>query len=127
MRVKAAISNILVLLCLICAVSLEGANAAETAKIHRTGVGSPNAFLFVAGVEKRFYADNGIDALTIMAQPQVGVQGLIGGTSTSAKSLVRRRPRSCVARRLRSSWFLIKTTVLALQRSGDQTPERSQR
>ena len=36
--------------------------------------------MFVAGVEKRFYAENGIDALTIMAQPQVGVQGLIGGS-----------------------------------------------
>ena len=48
--------------------------------MHRTGIGSPNAFIFVAGVDKGFYRDNGIDALTIMAQPQVGVQGLIGGS-----------------------------------------------
>jgi len=77
---KEAVSNILIVLCLICVVSLVGVNAAETAKIHRTGVGSPNAFLFVAGVEKGFYGANGIDALTVMAQPQVGVQGLIGGS-----------------------------------------------
>jgi NitT/TauT family transport system substrate-binding protein len=56
------------------------ATAAETAKVHRTGVGSPNAFIFVAGVEKGFYASNGLDTLTIMAQPQIGVQGLIGGS-----------------------------------------------
>lgn len=54
--------------------------AADTAKVHRTGVGSPNAFLFVAGVDKGFYAANGLDTLTIMAQPQVGVQGLVSGS-----------------------------------------------
>jgi ABC-type nitrate/sulfonate/bicarbonate transport system substrate-binding protein len=79
-RTKSAISNILLVSLLLYAVSFDGATAAETAKVHRTGVGSPNAFLFVAGVEKSFYADNGIDALTIMAQPQVGVQGLISGS-----------------------------------------------
>ena len=80
MGTKTSIANILVVSFLICAVLFEGAPAAETAKVHRTGVGSPNAFIFVAGVEKGFYADNGIDALTIMAQPQVGVQGLISGS-----------------------------------------------
>ena len=39
--------------------------------MHRTGIGSPNAFIFVAGMEKGFYKDNGLDTLTIMAQPQV--------------------------------------------------------
>ena len=57
-----------------------GALAVDTAKVHRTGIGSPNAFLFVAGVDKGFYRDQGLDTLTIMAQPQVGVQGLIGGS-----------------------------------------------
>ena len=32
------------------------------------------------GSDKGFYKDNGLDTLTIMAQPQVGVQGLIGGS-----------------------------------------------
>ncbi len=62
------------------AVSIGAAVAADTAKVHRTGIGSPNAFIFVAGVDRGFYRDNGIDALTIMAQPQAGVQGLIGGS-----------------------------------------------
>ena len=53
---------------------------AEIAKVHITGIGSPNAFMFVAGVDKGFYKDNGLDTLTIIAQPQVGVQGLIGGS-----------------------------------------------
>jgi len=57
-----------------------GAVPLDTAKVHRTGIGSPNAFLFVAGVDKGFYKDQGLDTLTIMAQPQVGVQGLIGGS-----------------------------------------------
>ena len=56
------------------------AATAETAKVHRTGIGSPNAFLFVAGIDKGFYKENGLDTLTIMAQPQIGVQGLIGGS-----------------------------------------------
>ena len=77
---KTVIANVWVMSVLICAVSLTDAIAADTAKVHRTGVGSPNAFIFVAGVEKGFYKDNGLDALTIMAQPQVGVQGLIGGS-----------------------------------------------
>jgi ABC-type nitrate/sulfonate/bicarbonate transport system substrate-binding protein len=55
-------------------------NAADVARVHRTGVGSPNAFIFVAGVDKGFYKDHGLETLTIMAQPQVGVQGLIGGS-----------------------------------------------
>lgn len=80
MRTKAIIASFVVASVLICAVSVPGASAAETAKVHRTGVGSPNAFIFVAGVEKGFYAANGLDALTIMAQPQVGVQGLISGS-----------------------------------------------
>ena len=65
---------------LVCAVSIPGAISADIAKVHRTGIGSPNAFIFVAGVDKGFYRDNGLDTLTIMAQPQVGVQGLIGGS-----------------------------------------------
>ena len=65
---------------LICAVSLRAVLSADIAKVHRTGIGSPNAFILAAGVDKGFYRDNGIDALTIMAQPQVGVQGLIGGS-----------------------------------------------
>jgi NitT/TauT family transport system substrate-binding protein len=67
-------------LVLVSAVSTQVAVAADTAKVHRTGIGSPNAFIFVAGVDKGFYKDNGLDTLTIMAQPQVGVQGLIGGS-----------------------------------------------
>jgi ABC-type nitrate/sulfonate/bicarbonate transport system substrate-binding protein len=77
---KTIIATFVVASVLICMTSLTGASAAETAKVHRTGVGSPNAFIFVAGVEKGFYAANGLDALTIMAQPQVGVQGLISGS-----------------------------------------------
>lgn len=80
MRTKTIIANFVLVSVLICAGSLPGASVAETAKVHRTGVGSPNAFIFVAGVEKGFYAANGLDTLTIMAQPQVGVQGLIGGS-----------------------------------------------
>ena len=80
MRTITAVANVWLMSVLICAVSLPGAGAADPAKVHRTGVGSPNAFIFVAGVEKGFYKDNGLDALTIMAQPQVGVQGLIGGS-----------------------------------------------
>jgi NitT/TauT family transport system substrate-binding protein len=72
--------NFLAILFLICAGSVAGALAAETAKVHRTGIGSPNAFIFVAGIDKGFYKDNGLDTLTIMAQPQIGVQGLIGGS-----------------------------------------------
>jgi ABC-type nitrate/sulfonate/bicarbonate transport system substrate-binding protein len=79
-RTKTVIANFVFVSVLICAVLLPGASAADTAKVHRTGVGSPNAFIFVAGVEKGFYAANGLDALTIMAQPQVGVQGLISGS-----------------------------------------------
>jgi ABC-type nitrate/sulfonate/bicarbonate transport system substrate-binding protein len=67
-------------LILICAGSVPVAIAADTAKVRRTGIGSPNAFILVAGVDKGFYKDNGIDTLTIMAPPQVGVQGLIGGS-----------------------------------------------
>jgi ABC-type nitrate/sulfonate/bicarbonate transport system substrate-binding protein len=69
-----------VLLMLLLAGFVPGALAVDTAKVHRTGIGSPNAFLFVAGVDKGFYRDQGLDTLTIMAQPQVGVQGLIGGS-----------------------------------------------
>jgi ABC-type nitrate/sulfonate/bicarbonate transport system substrate-binding protein len=72
--------NIWFLVVLLGAVSIEAAVAADTAKVHRTGIGSPNAFIFVAGVDRGFYRDNSIDALTIMAQPQAGVQGLIGGS-----------------------------------------------
>lgn len=80
MKANTMIANFVLASALMCAVSLAGARAAETVKVHRTGVGSPNAFIFVAGVEKGFYAANGLDALTIMAQPQVGVQGLISGS-----------------------------------------------
>jgi ABC-type nitrate/sulfonate/bicarbonate transport system substrate-binding protein len=79
-RAKTVVFNFLAIFLLICAGSIPGALAAETAKVHRTGIGSPNAFIFVAGIEKGFYKDHGLDALTIMAQPQVGVQGLIGGS-----------------------------------------------
>lgn len=65
---------------LICAISSHVVIAADIAKVHRTGIGSPNAFIFVAGVDKGFYKDHGLDTLTIMAQPQAGVQGLIGGS-----------------------------------------------
>ena len=74
------VSKFLASFLLICAWSIPDALAAETAKVHRTGIGSPNAFIFVAGIEKGFYKDHGLDTLTIMAQPQVGVQGLIGGS-----------------------------------------------
>jgi ABC-type nitrate/sulfonate/bicarbonate transport system substrate-binding protein len=67
-------------LILVCIVSIRASLAADIAKVHRTGIGSPNAFIFVAGVDKGFYKDQGLDTLTIMAQPQVGVQGLIGGS-----------------------------------------------
>jgi NitT/TauT family transport system substrate-binding protein len=67
-------------LILVCVVSIRASFAADIAKVHRTGIGSPNAFIFVAGVDKGFYKDHGLDTLTIMAQPQVGVQGLIGGS-----------------------------------------------
>lgn len=67
-------------LILVCVVSIRASLAADIAKVHRTGIGSPNAFIFVAGVDKGFYKDHGLDTLTIMAQPQVGVQGLIGGS-----------------------------------------------
>ena len=78
---KSLVGNLVVVSLLIGTISLpQRANAAETVKVHRTGVGSPNAFIFVAGVEKGFYTANGLDVLTIMAQPQVGVQGLIGGS-----------------------------------------------
>jgi ABC-type nitrate/sulfonate/bicarbonate transport system substrate-binding protein len=79
-RAKTVVFNFLGIFLLICAGSIPGALAAETAKVHRTGIGSPNAFIFVAGIEKGFYKDHGLDTLTIMAQPQVGVQGLIGGS-----------------------------------------------
>jgi ABC-type nitrate/sulfonate/bicarbonate transport system substrate-binding protein len=79
-RAKTVVFNFLAIFLLICAGSIPGALTAETAKVHRTGIGSPNAFIFVAGIEKGFYKDHGLDTLTIMAQPQVGVQGLIGGS-----------------------------------------------
>jgi ABC-type nitrate/sulfonate/bicarbonate transport system substrate-binding protein len=79
-RAKKVFSNLLMAFILICASSPPAAEAAETAKVHRTGIGSPNAFIFVAGIDKGFYKDQGLDTLTIMAQPQVGVQGLIGGS-----------------------------------------------
>ncbi len=80
MRAKKVIANFLMVFIFLCAVSVPRAIAADTAKVHRTGIGSPNAFIFVAGIDKGFYKDNGLDTLTIMAQPQVGVQGLIGGS-----------------------------------------------
>ncbi|MGH7931035.1 MAG: ABC transporter substrate-binding protein, partial [Candidatus Binatia bacterium] len=80
MRTKNNFSSFWIIIVLLCFISVEAAIAADTAKVHRTGVGSPNAFIFVAGVEKGFYKDNGLDTLTIMAQPQVGVQGLISGS-----------------------------------------------
>jgi ABC-type nitrate/sulfonate/bicarbonate transport system substrate-binding protein len=80
MRTKAMFFYFWLMFVLICAISFRAAIAADTAKVHRTGIGSPNAFIFVAGVDKGFYKDNGLDALTIMAQPQAGVQGLIGGS-----------------------------------------------
>ena len=80
MRIKTIFFNFWLVFVLSCAVSIRGVIAADTAKVHRTGIGSPNAFIFVAGVDKGFYKDNGLDALTIMAQPQAGVQGLIGGS-----------------------------------------------
>ena len=80
-RAKKALSNFLMMFISLCAGSLSVSIAADPAKVHRTGIGSPNAFIFVAGIDKGFYKDNGLDTLTIMAQPQVGVQGLIGGVS----------------------------------------------
>lgn len=80
MRTKTILLTFCLTVVLICAVSLRAVLSADIAKVHRTGIGSPNAFILAAGVDKGFYRDNGIDALTIMAQPQVGVQGLIGGS-----------------------------------------------
>ena len=65
---------------LLCAVSVPARSPPIPPRCIRTGIGSPNAFIFVAGIDKGFYKDNGLDTLTIMAQPQVGVQGLIGGS-----------------------------------------------
>ena len=79
-RTKTVVYGFVAILFLTCAQSIPGAVAAETAKVHRTGIGSPNAFIFVAGIDKGFYRDNGLETLTIMAQPQIGVQGLIGGS-----------------------------------------------
>jgi ABC-type nitrate/sulfonate/bicarbonate transport system substrate-binding protein len=79
-RTRIVTAGLLIIFVLICAASVSRVLAAEPAKVHRTGIGSPNAFLFVAGIDKGFYRDNGLDTLTIMAQPQVGVQGLIGGS-----------------------------------------------
>jgi NitT/TauT family transport system substrate-binding protein len=73
-------STFLLIVILLLAGAPRFADATDTAKVHRTGIGSPNAFLFVAGIDKGFYKDQGLDTLTIMAQPQVGVQGLIGGS-----------------------------------------------
>lgn len=78
-RMKASLINFVMVL-LLCTAAVPCAIGADIAKVHRTGIGSPNAFLFVAGIDKGFYKDHGLDALTIMAQPQVGVQGLIGGS-----------------------------------------------
>ncbi len=80
MRTKTILLTFCLTVVLICAGSLRAVLFADIAKVHRTGIGSPNAFIFAAGVDKGFYRDNGLDALTIMAQPQVGVQGLIGGS-----------------------------------------------
>ena len=80
MNIRAVSSNCLMVFVLTCAGSVAVAFASDIAKVHRTGIGSPNAFIFVAGIDKGFYKDNGLDTLTIMAQPQVGVQGLIGGS-----------------------------------------------
>ncbi|MGH7855115.1 MAG: ABC transporter substrate-binding protein [Candidatus Binatia bacterium] len=80
MNIRAVSSNCLMVFVLTCAGSIPVGLAADIAKVHRTGIGSPNAFIFVAGIDKGFYKDNGLDTLTIMAQPQVGVQGLIGGS-----------------------------------------------
>ncbi len=80
MRTKMIVFTFWIPLFLVCAVSPPAVLSADIVKVHRTGIGSPNAFIFVAGVEKGFYKDNGLDTLTIMAQPQVGVQGLIGGS-----------------------------------------------
>ncbi|HKY08266.1 MAG TPA: ABC transporter substrate-binding protein, partial [Candidatus Binatia bacterium] len=77
---RSFLSKFFVLVVLLCAVPPPGVIGAEAAKVHRTGIGSPNAFMFVAGIDKGFYKDQGLDAVTIMAQPQVGVQGLIGGS-----------------------------------------------
>ncbi len=77
---KASLTTFVMVLSLLCGGSVPVARAADTAKVHRTGIGSPNAFIFVAGIDKGFYKDNGLETLTIMAQPQVGVQGLIGGS-----------------------------------------------
>jgi len=79
-NIRAVSSNCLMVFVLTCAGSVAVAFASDIAKVHRTGIGSPNAFIFVAGIDKGFYKDNGLDTLTIMAQPQVGVQGLIGGS-----------------------------------------------
>ena len=77
---KASFVNFALFFILFCAGLLSVARAADIAKVHRTGIGSPNAFMFVAGIDKGFYKDQGLETLTIMAQPQVGVQGLIGGS-----------------------------------------------
>ena len=79
-RAKTVVYGFVAIVFLTCAQSIPGAVASETAKVHRTGIGSPNAFIFVAGIDKGFYRDNGLETLTIMAQPQIGVQGLIGGS-----------------------------------------------
>lgn len=80
MSTKTILSIIGLVLDLICIPTIDAAAVGDTVKVHRTGIGSPNAFIFVAGVDKGFYRDNGLDTLTIMAQPQVGVQGLISGS-----------------------------------------------
>ena len=91
---RRVLSNLSLGFILIGVASLSAAIAADTAKVHRTGIGSPNAFIFVAGADKGFYKDNGIDALTIMAQPQVGVQGLIGGSFDFSQILGHQRQDS---------------------------------
>ena len=55
MRTKTILLTFCLTVVLVCVVSIRASLAADIAKVHRTGIGSPNAFIFVAGVDKGFY------------------------------------------------------------------------
>ena len=55
-------------------------DALEDVKVHTSGSTSANVLIYKIAQEKRYYQEEGLNVLTIMATSQAGIQGLLGGS-----------------------------------------------
>jgi len=59
---------------------VETSSALDDVKVHTSGSTSANVLVYKIAQERRFYKEEGLNVLTIMATSQAGIQGLLGGS-----------------------------------------------